>query len=132
MQATFAQLAQDADAGQIAEKAVSTWRAIEVALSPIIGQRAVAALYRRSVALIRADHPWLTEHEDNDRNDDFVLLRDSLAQQSSAKARAAHQALLQAFENLLISLLGDSLAERLLKPVFDTSSSDDVAQEPSS
>jgi hypothetical protein len=137
MQATFAQLiAQDADAGQIAEKAVCAWRAVEAALSPIIGQRAVAALYKRSVALVHADYPWLMAREvgslGNRQGDDFDLLRTTLSQQTSSNAMAAHWALLRTFRNLLASLVGESLTERLLGSVCEFPSSAGVAQEPSS
>lgn len=137
MQATFAQLiAQDADAGQIAENAVRAWRAVEAALSPIVGQRAVAALYRRSVALVHADYPWLAAREagsiGNRQGDDFDLLRTMLSEQTSSNALAAHWALLRAFRNLLAGLVGESLTERLLGSVCEFPSSAGAAQEPSS
>src|SRR5688572_23668545 len=124
MQATFAQLiAQDADAAQIAEKAVCAWRAVEAALAPIIGQRAVAALYKRSVALVHADYPWLMAREAgslrNRQSDDFDLLRTMLSQQSSSNAMAAHWALLRTFRSLLAGLVGESLTERLLGSVCE-------------
>jgi hypothetical protein len=137
MQATFAQLiAQDADAGQIAEQAVTAWRAIEAALSPIIGQRAVAALYKRSVALTRADYPCLVQREAGSlgsrQSDDFDLLRTSLSQQTSSNAMAAHWALLRAFRDLLTRLVGESLTERLLGSVCEFPPSAGAAQETSS
>jgi hypothetical protein len=139
MRAIVAQLvAQNADAGQVAETAFSTWLAIEAALSPIVGQRAVAALYKRSLTLIRADYPWLSVGEGDahrephgNRSDDFGLLRTALSQQTSSNAIAAHRALLQTYLDLLTGLLGESLTERLLRSVCDTLSSDD-AQETSS
>jgi hypothetical protein len=137
MQATFAQLiAQNADAGQIAEKAVSVWRAVDAALSPIMGRRAVAALYKRSVALLRADYPWLEGREagglGHRQSDDFDLLRITLSQQTGSNAMAAHWALLRTFRDLLIRLLGESLTERLLGSVCEFPSSADAAQETSS
>lgn len=137
MQATFAQLiAQDADAGQIAENAACAWRALEAALSPIIGQRAVAALYKRSVALVHADFPWLTAREadslGNRQSDDFALLRTVLSQQTSSNAKAAHWALLRTFRSLLAGLVGESLTERLLGAVCEFPPSAGMAQEPSS
>ena len=137
MQATFAQLiAQDADAGQIAEKAVSVWRTVDAALSPIIGQRAVAALYKRSVALVHPDYPWLMARESvslgNRQSDDFDVLRATLSQQTSSDAIAAHWALLRAFRDLLARLLGESLTERLLGSICDFPSSAGAAQETSS
>jgi hypothetical protein len=137
MLVTFAQLiAQDADAAQIAEKSASAWRAVESALSPIIGQRAVAALYKRSVALVHADYPWLMARETGSlssrQSDEFDLLRTILSQQTSSDAMAAHWALLRTFRNLLANLIGESLTERLLGSVCEFPSSAGVAQEPSS
>jgi len=133
MESTFAQLvAQGADAGQIAARAASTWRAVEAALSPVIGQRAVAALYKRCLALLRADYPWLTAFEAAPRGDDFALLQIALSQQTSSTALAAHQALLRTFHDLLTNFLGAPLTERLLRSVYETFSSDDAAQETSS
>jgi hypothetical protein len=137
MLVTFAQLiAQGADAAQIAEKSVCAWRAVESALSPIIGQRAVAALYKRSVALVHADYPWLMSHETGSlrsrQSDEFDLLRTILSQQTSSDAMAAHWALLRTFRNLLANLIGESLTERLLGSVCEFPSSAGVAQEPSS
>jgi hypothetical protein len=133
MQAIFAQaVAQDADARVIAEKAATTWCAIAAALSPIIGPRAVVALYKRSLGLVRGEYPWLSPPEGHPEPDDFVLLRTALSQQSDVEATAAHRALLQTFLDLLASLLGESLTERLLKSVWDTSSSAGIAQDTSS
>ena len=137
MQAIFAQpIAQDADAKEIAEKAATTWRTIEAALSPIIGQRAVYALYKRSLSLVRAEYSWLSPSppapEGDPSPDDFVPLQTALSLQSDVTAMAAHRALLQAFIDLLAGMLGASLTERLLKSVWDTSSSAGVAQDTSS
>ena len=135
MQAIFAQpIAQDADAKEIAEKAATTWRTIEAALSPIIGQRAVYALYKRSLSLVRAEYSWLSlsPPEGDPSPDDFVPLQTALSLQSDVTAMAAHRALLQAFIDLLAGMLGASLTERLLKSVWDTSSSAGVAQDTSS
>lgn len=132
MQAIFAHpVAQDADAREIAEKAVATWRAVEAALSPIIGQRAVAALFKRSLALIRGDYPWLSPREGDPQADGFTSLGTILSRQSDATAMAAHRMLLQTFLDLLASLLGESLTERLLKPVWDASSRAGAAQDTS-
>ena len=130
VQATPAQPAQDADAKRIAEAAVAEWRSIDAALSPIIGQRAVAALYNRSLSLLRADYPWLAAgHEDTLQPAEFSGLQTVLSQQASANAAAAHGALLQTFRDLLISLIGSSLTERLLRSVLDNTSSGHAAQD---
>ena len=130
VQATPAQPAQDADAKRIAVAAVAKWCGIDAALSPIIGQRAVAALYNRSLHLIRADYPWLrTQYDDELESREFTALKTALSQQPPSTAVAAHVALLKTFNDLLTSLIGASLTERLLHPVWDNHSSGLAAQD---
>lgn len=131
MQATLARLAAEgANAGQIANTAVSTWRGVDAALSPIIGQRGVAALYKRSLHLTRRDHPWLAAvYDAASQADEFAALQEALVQQTSSNAAIASDTLLQTFCDLLTILIGESLAERLLRPVWETSTSGDAAQD---
>src|SRR5688500_8873461 len=53
-------IGEDASAAQIAEAVIATFSEIDAVLSPIIGTRGVAALYRRSLHLTAATHPWMT------------------------------------------------------------------------
>jgi hypothetical protein len=131
IQPTLAQLiAKGATVEQIAAKAASTWRDIESALSPIIGQRATAALYKRSVSTICEDYPWMSVVGQSElQQDDFNVFQTTLSQQTSTNAAAAHTALLQAFLDLLTRLIGKALTERLLESIFETSSSADIVQE---
>lgn len=113
---------------------VSTLRAIDVALSPIIGQRGVAMLYKRSLYLVIPAHPWLAgTHEGGHATIDLAALESVFAQQSNHHAAAAGGAFLQTFHELLSSLIGPSLTERLLRPVWApfSSSSGAPAQDPS-
>jgi hypothetical protein len=125
--------AAGADARRIADRAVSIWRDVDAGLSPIIGRRGVAALFQRS--LLRSV-PALTSlaaaHQDVDALGDLDALRATLEQQSSENAIATNGALLKKFVDLLISLIGESLTERLLDSVRDTPSSEDAVQEISS
>lgn len=126
-------VADGADPRRIADRAVSMWREVDAALSPIIGQRGVAALFKRSVLLIGPAHPSLvTAHDDVDTLGDFAALRVTLEQQSGANAIATNGALLQKFSDLLINLIGESLTERLLDSVRDNPSSDGAVRETSS
>ena len=110
---------QGLDAQQIADALGSAWKAIDVALSPILGQRGVALLYQRSLYLTTLGHPWLGgTHEGAQTAMDLVALKAALAQRSSAEAAAAGGALLQALHELLATLIGSSLTERLLHPVW--------------
>jgi hypothetical protein len=129
----LAQLAADgADIPRIIDRAVAMWRDIEVALKPIIGRRGVAALFKRSLFLTGAGHAsLLATLDDVDAVDSVAALRATLEQQPGAAAIATNDALLQAFSDLLINLIGESLTERLLQPVQDNPSSDSALREES-
>jgi len=131
--AIFAHLvAKNNDAQCIAETAVSSWRAIESALAPIIGRRGVAALYKRSLHLTRSTHPCLAMVFDEPfEPGEFDMLNTVLTQQSSAEATAANCALLQTFHDLLINLIGGALTERLLRTVWNNISSSTAVQDSS-
>jgi hypothetical protein len=108
-----------ADVAQIADALVSTLQKIDAALSPIIGQGGVAALYRRSLYVTGQAHPWLAgTHEGIHTAVDLSALKSQLVQQTSVKAAAGGDALLQTFYKLLASLVGPSLTERLLRSVW--------------
>ena len=127
-----APLGKGGDAAQIADAIVSTWQKIDAALSPIIGQGGVAALYKRSLYLTGQAHPWLAGmHEGVETAMDLAALKSLLAQQSSANAAAGGGALLQTFSELLTSLVGPSLTERLLRFVWPNSFSAPPAQDTS-
>ncbi len=118
IQATLAPSATPLEASQLADAAVQTWHAVDAALSPIIGQRGVAALYRRSLYLARTQHPWLAAvHEDTRQPGDFTPLHAALALQPCLAAAAGHDALLQTFRDILGRLIGAPLTERLLRSI---------------
>ena len=125
IQAILKRLATEgADAVKTAEAAEAIWHDVNAALSPIVGSYGVAALYKRSLHLTRVDYPWLTAvYEETIEPGQFAALRVALSQQTSSNAAAANGALLQAFCNLLTNLIGESLTERLLRPVGDNPSS---------
>jgi hypothetical protein len=125
-------LTEGAHAALLADATVATWLAIEAALSPIIGLRGVAALYKRSLYLARSDFPWLgAVYEGALGQSEFASLQGALSRQSDADAGAASIALLQTFNNLLTSLIGESLSDRLLRSVWNNHSSGSAAQDPS-
>lgn len=114
----------DATAAQIAQAMAEIWREISVVLSPIIGSRGVAALYGRSLYLTAAAHPWLAALSERQQAEmDLAALEALAARQSSADATAGGTALLQAFHQLLASLIGPALTARLLRSVWADSSS---------
>ncbi len=120
----------DADPARIADAAVSTLQCIDAALSPIISQRGVAALYRRSLHLVRGEFPWLLDaHDGAQQPDGFAALHSALSQQTNSIAVAGTRALLDTFHELLASLIGAPLTQRLLRSVWDHSSSGHAGQD---
>jgi hypothetical protein len=128
--AIFQLFPESAETGKIAEKAVTTWRAVEAALSPIIGKRGVAALYKRSLYLTCADFPWLSAAFGTAAlAGEYSPLKTALSQQTASNAAAASGNLLQTFYNLLVNLIGASLTGRLLAAILENPSSGAPAQD---
>ena len=119
-----------ANNARLADAAVSQWEAIDSALAPIIGGNGVAALYHRSLYLNAKTHPWLAhERSANAFAMDLAALRSLLADRDAVEAAAGSSALFQTFTELLASLVGASLAERLLGPVWAQSQGASPAQD---
>jgi hypothetical protein len=107
------------DAAQVAEALGAALQDISAALAPIIGKRGVAALWVRSIHLAALTHPWQTEALDRQLSDiDPVQLKSVFAQQSSDIAAIGGGDLLTTFHDLLASLVGASLTERMLRSVW--------------
>ncbi|MBW4049803.1 MAG: hypothetical protein HIU89_18350 [Proteobacteria bacterium] len=132
IRAIFVRLAAESvDAVGIAEIAISIWDSVGVALSPTIGSAGVAALVKRSIYLTRHTHTCLSVLSEGavPLPDEMAALHAMLAQQDRAEAVAVNAALLQNFHELLISLIGASLSDRLLRHVWATPSSGEALQE---
>jgi hypothetical protein len=118
-----------ADAEQVADAIVAIWLDIDQALHPIIGQRGVAALYNRTLHLTAVAYPWLAiDQPAVPAVMDPSGLRAALVQQAAAGGNA----LFQTFHELLASLVGASLTDRLLRSVWTHSSTGSPAQDTSS
>lgn len=108
-----------AGARQVADKAAQTWADLAAALTPVIGQRGVAALYWRCLHLCRPAHPCLAELvRGEDALLDLAPLTTVLAAQAADASAAVAADLLQTLHELLVSLIGPSLTERLLGAVW--------------
>ena len=109
---------------------MSQWQAIDAALAPIIGNLGVAALYHRSLFLILKAHPWLDHERSPDvPGMDLAALRALLADRDAADVSEASATLLRTFMDLLASLVGAPLAERLLGPLWAQSPDGTAAQD---
>lgn len=116
-------------AEEVANAIVATLRDVYLVLTPILGLGGVAALYRRSLFLCSSRHKCLCNFEGSDP--DFAWLRSLLAEQSSDTAIIYGDDLLKTFNDLLTSLIGSSLCERLLRSVWENSLSGTPSQDTS-
>jgi hypothetical protein len=125
-------VAGDANARQIADAIGAMWADIEVALQPVLGRRGVAALYKRTLHLTATRHPWLAALKAGDADSavDLIELTELLAQQSPAAVAEAGCTLFTLFRDVLTTLIGDRLSERLLQAAWSTSSRAAPAQDP--
>src|SRR5690606_34141348 len=104
--------AERARPAQVADAAVREWRYVHDALSPLIGQRGAAALYRRTLHAARADRPWLdAAYLGAVEPGDFSSFHAALSQQDGVVAAGAHDGLLRALRDLLANLIGQSLTD---------------------
>lgn len=108
-----------ASSEEVAALVAATFRGIEQVLVSIVGQRGMAALYKRTLHLARPTRPWLPVAAEGAESEiDLAALATALAKQTSAQAASAGTQMLDSFLTLLTTLIGESLAERLLRPVW--------------
>jgi hypothetical protein len=120
---TLARSAGDSpDASAIAEATLNTWHQVATQLAPVVGVHGVDAIFSRSLHVTSKDFPWLAMagNDGNDGNSAALLasLKARLAGQETAAAAEASHALLVNFTELLATLIGESLTDRLLAPVW--------------
>lgn len=121
---------EGAGAARIASVAAEKMHAIHLALAPVIGDKGVLALYRRSLFLISRDVPcaasfYREAHESNH----YATLQATIAEKSASDALCIAEALFENIHAVLVSLIGAALTERLLHPMFDTSPNGNAVQE---
>ncbi|UKE70005.1 MULTISPECIES: hypothetical protein [Xanthomonas translucens group] len=130
------QAAVGIEASVVAASVAATWQQIEQALTPILGARGVAALFKRALFLTKGGFPWLHDAfvaiEASSEHNALDIFRVVLSQQSAATAAAGAGAFLSTFHDVLISMIGATLTERLLQSVWATFSSGYPAQDISS
>jgi hypothetical protein len=106
------------DAGIIAAAVLDTWRDVTVRLAPIIGSHGVDVLFRRALHLVSATYTWLVAPADGDGSALLADLKGCLVRRDAASAGEAGLAVMLTAIQLLADLIGESLTERLLTPVW--------------
>jgi hypothetical protein len=107
------------DARAVAAAITDTWSRVAALLTPMIGARGVDAIFRRSLYLTSKTFPWLAVGEEH--GDDAALLANLTARLAGRDPDGAAEAgctLLLNFLELLTTLIGESLTERLVSPVW--------------
>ena len=120
IRATLAHRAGDSpDASAVAEATIGTWHQVSARLAPVIGARGVDVLFRRALHLTSTAFPWLaTAGEHGDGAGSIANFRARLETRETAAAAEASHALLVTFTELLATLIGSSLTERLLGSIW--------------
>lgn len=111
------------DAVAVADALLSTWHDMNTRVAPVIGTRGVNALFSYTVHLLGKRFPWLPASTDHaDLAAQPAGLRAQLAGRDAGDAFEASFALLASFTEQLATLIGESLTDRLLGPVWESSS----------
>ena len=103
----------------VTESTLGTWHQMAVRLTPVIGAHGVDALFRRSLHITSHVFPCF-DIEDKEHDGQALLnsLKARLALSDATTVAEASHAFLVNFTILLASLIGESLTERLLEPVW--------------
>jgi hypothetical protein len=103
--------------GSAADAALGVWRELAGCLEPMIGPRGVEALFGRSLQLTATAYSWLVGAPEPGA-DPLMGLAAALEAHDPVEAAAASLALLVTFTDLLAGMIGASLTDRLLDPVW--------------
>jgi hypothetical protein len=103
------------DARAVGEATLITWHLMSARLAPVIGAKGVDILFSRSLHLTSSTFRWLAIGENNGNSADLqAILLARLACRETDSAAEASYALLVTFTELLATMIGETLTERLL------------------
>jgi hypothetical protein len=126
----IANVRRGANASEVAQLVVTSCFEIDKALTPIMGQRGLVALLKRSLQLASVHQTWLAVGAESfDLKADLNELMAALTLQTPELAAKGGGLLLEHFHQLLTALVGPSLTERLLRSVWATFLSGSFAQD---
>ena len=108
-----------ADVTAVVDALAHTWQFMAAQLEPVIGVRGVNVLLERALHLTSKDFPEIAQTRPSDAIEDRLNQWQARFSQCDAKEAAeASCALLVTFTELLASLIGGPLTERLLASVW--------------
>ncbi len=106
--------AEGVDSKTVAGAAVQALTLLFVELKPLVGQLALRALYVRSLHLAHSSFERPSTGDPGPSDELLAPLHRDLLSRAPAEARGAAEALLLALADLLVSLIGEPLTDRLL------------------
>lgn len=107
------------DASALAQATIDSWRDLISQLAPVIGTGGVKALFGRAVLQASANYPWLAiPVEEGPEAALLITLESRFAGEERATAEKAIATVLLNFVELLSTLIGESLTDRLLGPAW--------------
>jgi len=107
------------EASAVATATVATWLEAAIRLTPVIGGEGVDMLFHRALQISAKDFPWLVvTTKKAGRTEMLVALQTHMSEREMEIALEASVALLAAFADLLAHLIGESLTDRLLGPIW--------------
>ncbi|MEJ8859389.1 hypothetical protein WKW79_32805 [Variovorax robiniae] len=122
----LAELAGDgANPAAVADATVGALRLLHTELGSLIGSQATGALYARSLHLTRSSFQWLNQPAPDPPEAGLSTLRSDLSLRDPTEAREAGEAILLAFADLLVSLIGEPLTHRLLQSAWGRAADDE-------
>jgi len=120
----------DADAAALAAAARGASDELARVLAPVMGRLGIDALAGRAVNLVQREYPWLAAtHHPEQAEGLFSYFSFSLAQQDPAVGAEAAAAVLATFTVLVVRLIGEPLAMRLLRQAWPDAFSDAGTEE---
>jgi len=106
-------------ASVLAQATIDRWRDLTSQLEPVIGTGGVKVLFGRAVRQASANYPWLAVPvEDGPEAALLVTLMGRFAGEERATVEKAIATVLLNFVELLATLIGESLTDRLLGPAW--------------
>lgn len=117
-------------AEKVVDAEIELWEQIAIQIISIVGEGGFNSLYARSAFLTRATFPWLeTGLTSPQAAQRFAGLKLSLDGQTPAQASAANRLLLITFTDILASLIGEQLTNRILRTAWRINAADKADKE---
>ena len=109
----------DSGTGAVTDVSLRVWREVADTLAPMIWVGGVEAIFKRSLQLTTPSWPWLAPAGAPAEDEDpLASCQARLKVRSPAEAAEANVILLVSFTDLLVTMIGASLTDRLLGQIW--------------